>query len=150
MAENTNTVKSAVIYLAPFYLLIFLFRPVYINFIVSNFSKIEYVDDLGLKPLGVHIILLLAYGVLSFRLNMGTLKLIAPGSRTWWVLNWFIDLIFLPIGVYIMVIKNNSKAFANISSLEDMFTMFLLLGGKHLLLSLWVVIWAAKKSRTNT
>ena len=118
-----------------FYFLIVYSRPFYLMFIVKNFSKIRYNDDLTDGLDAANHMVLMAYVVVSLYWNKKTLAAIGSSTRLMWVINGAIDYLLLPLGVLIMVLYNNTKiTLTNLSSVENMALMFALIGIKHIVI----------------
>lgn len=137
MKNQVKVILLAVLYIAVMYAILIFMRPLFIALFIQKYSNIVYIDDVTLNvQSGAHMVLLV-YSIVSFTWNRKTLKLIEKQSRFFWIANWFLDLFFIPLSVLIMVIYYNQKsASVNLSRIENMFLMALLLSIKHFLLML--------------
>ena len=125
-------------YMAFFYLLLMYCRPVFLSFIIETFSKIKYNDDFIDSPQAANYMVLLAYVVVSFFWNRKMLKTIGKRTTLMWIVNCVLDFFFIPLSMLIMVLYNNTTwaTMANLSSVENMFLMWLLMAVKHIVISL--------------
>jgi hypothetical protein len=113
-------------------------RPFFLSFIIETFSKIKYNDDLTESSQAANYMVLLAYVVVSFFWNRKRLTIIEKRTTLMWIVNWVLDFFFIPFSMLIMVLYNNTikATMANVSSVENMFLMWLLMAVKHIVISL--------------
>jgi len=123
-------------YMASLYLILMYFRPVFLSFIVETFSKIKYNDDFTESSQAANYMVLLVYAVVSFYWNRKTLIRIGKRTIQMWIVNWVLDCFIVPLSMLIMVLYNNvtRTTMANLSSVENMFLMGLLMWFKHIII----------------
>lgn len=132
MEKIIKGIGIATVYILLLYILLLILRPIYIDFIIQNISNQHYIDDLTMREKGFGNLALFVYSIISFswlkRSSVSNNK-----GALFWLLNWIIDLLISPVSVLIMVLYHNSKSeleLKNLSSVENFFLMWLLLGVK--------------------
>ena len=134
MNSRTKQIVIGSLYVSLLFAFVLIFRPVYFNTILQKFSNRRYLDDLTLSGQGVQYLILLAYSILSFFWTRRTLLSVKKTRLTFWIINWIIDVLILPLSVLIMVLYYNYTSVydtKNVSSIENFFLIWFLLAIKH-------------------
>lgn len=136
MRVKVKRIGLSIAYILGLYVLIFICRPIYIYSIIQNFSNQKYIDDLTVGGQGFRYLVLLIYCFVSF---FWTKRTFLPKPKTrllYWILNWVIDFMILPLSVLFLVLYHNHSAVSdmkNLSSVENVFLIWLLLATKHII-----------------
>ena len=134
MNSRTKQIVIGSLYISLLFVFVLIFRPVYFNTILQKFSNRRYLDDLALSGQGVQYLILLAYCILSFFWTRRTLLSIKKTRLAFWIINWLIDVLILPLSVLIMVLYYNYTNVYDtkkLSSIENFFLIWFLLAIKH-------------------
>lgn len=132
---NTKKVLGGILYVSLLYVAILYLRPVYFDFLLQKFSKITYIDDMSFDRTGVYNMQMAIFCLLSFFSNYKILQVIGKKSTFSLTLSWTIDLLFAPLSVLIMILYNNFKVVTlNVSKIENVYLMWLLLALKNLII----------------
>lgn len=134
MGTKLKQIGLSIAYMLGLYILIFIFRPIYIYSIIQGFSTRKYIDNLTMSGQGFEYLMLLIYCIVSFFWTRRTLLSNNKIGLLFWIVNWIVDFVIPPLSVLIVVLYHNYSSvpdIKNLSLVENFFLMWLLLAIKH-------------------
>ena len=113
-------------------------RPFCLDILVRRFSRIHYFDDSDTTDAIINnLLLFFFFSAITFYWNVRALKSIDKLTITGLSFQCLLDLCAVPIGIFIMVLKNNvRKDMPNLNSLLNPFAMAVFPVCKHVVLYL--------------
>ena len=113
-------------------------RPYCLDVIVRDFSRIHYFDDSDTTDAILNnLLLFLVFSILTFYWNVRALRSIGKLTVTRLSLECLLDLVAIPVSIFIMVITYNSrKKMPNLNSLVNPFALAVFPVGKHIIMAL--------------